>query len=80
MGSQQAAAGAQQVGSQHSAAGAQQVGSLHSAGAQQLGSWPQPLLLSNRPNRPALALLEMVRTIIAADKKIPFIVSLLLTS
>jgi len=74
------AAGAQQVGSQ--AAGAQQVGS-QAAGAQQVGSEEQeeqPLLLPpNRPNRPAFALLEMVNTIIAAVKTIPFIVSLLLT-
>ena len=73
-------AGAQQVGSQ--AAGAQQVGS---AGAQHVGSGeqslPQPLLLlPNRPNRPASALLDMVNTTIAAVKVIPFIVSLLLTT
>jgi len=75
----QQGAGAQQVGSQHSA-GAQQVGSQHSAGAQQDGSEEQPpqwpLL---HPNRPASTLLAMVNTIKAADRVIPFIVSLLLT-
>lgn len=80
LGSQQAAgAGAQQVGSQQ-AAGAQQ---LASAGAQQDGSAeqpaPQPLvLLSNRPNRPAFAVLLIVRMTIAAVRVIPRIVSLLL--
>jgi hypothetical protein len=85
-------AGAQQVGSQQAAgAGAQQVGSQHSAGAQQVASAgaqqdgsaeqpaPQPLLLcSNRPKRPAFAVLLIVRTTIAAVRVIPRIVSLLL--
>ena len=79
----QQGAGAQQVGSQQ-AVGAQQVGSSQqAAGAQQDGSEEQPpqplLLLPNRPNRPASALLEMVNTIMAAVRVIPFIVSLLLT-
>ncbi len=81
VGSQQGA-GAQQVGSQHGA-GAQQVGSQQGAGAQQVGSTgaqqlgsQQPLLFL-QPKRPASALLETARTIMAADRKIPFIVSLL---
>ena len=79
-GSQQGA-GAQQVGAAlQQGAGAQQVGSQQAAGAQQVGSEEQPpQLLLLHPNRPASTLLEMVNTINAAVRVIPFIVSLLLT-